>query len=225
MGRINLFCPHSVALAGERAGRSGRWMLSMPPSTIILMRHAEKPDPARGILGVDIDGHENPSELSVRGWQRSGALPRLFGPGQSGEVLPKPDVIFTATSHLGSARPARTVELLARTLGLESRDTYGSDDVDALCGAIRACDGTVLVCWRHGSIPSIARSFVGGANSLPAWDERRFDLLWLLTLGRRDWTFRQRPQLLLPGDRREPMSSYLSDTRPSGAQKLPRSRH
>lgn len=132
----------------------------MPLSTILLIRHAAKLDPARDIRGVDIHGHESAAELSVAGWQRSGALPRLFSPAQTAEMLPRPDVIFAAASHSRSARPARTVELLVQTLGQTVREEHGSDDVQGLVGAVRACDGVVAVCWRHESIAAIARAWV-----------------------------------------------------------------
>jgi hypothetical protein len=179
----------------------------MPPTTILLIRHAEKPDASRDIRGVDIHGHDNPAELSVTGWQRSGALPRLLSPAQAAEMLPKPDVIFAGASHPRSARPVRTVELLAQTLGLPLRDSNGSDDVEELVGAVRACDGVVMVCWRHESIAVIARAFVGDTPQVPEWDAQRFDVVWVLSPSGGGWTLRQRPQLLLPGDRREPIEA------------------
>jgi len=66
----------------------------MPPTTILLMRHAEKPDPSRDIRRADIQGHESPAELSVVGRQRTAALSCLSSPAQALEMLPKPDVVF-----------------------------------------------------------------------------------------------------------------------------------
>ena len=177
----------------------------MPPTTVLLIRHAEKPDALRDIHGVDIDGHENLAELSVAGWQRSGALPRLFSPAQEAAMLPLPNVIFAAASHARSARPVRTVQLLAQTLGLELRDPYGSDDVDALVQEIRSCAGVVMACWRHESIAAIARAFLGDTASVPEWDAQRFDVVWVLTLRDGKWSLGQRPQLLLPSDSRDPI--------------------
>jgi hypothetical protein len=177
----------------------------MAPHTVLLIRHAEKPDASCDSRGVDSRGHEAPAELSVTGWQRSGALPRLFSPDQPAEMLPRPDVIFAARSRTGSARPVRTVQLLAALHGLEVRDRYRSEDVDGVVRAIRECAGVVLVCWRHESIASIARSFVGQNAEVPDWDGRRFDMAWVLTAHQGRWTLRQRPQLLLPGDSREPI--------------------
>lgn len=181
----------------------------MPPTTLLLIRHAEKPDPAQGVLGVDARGHADPAELSVTGWQRSGALPRLFSPAQPAEMLPRPDAVFAAASHPRSARPVRTVQLLAALFGLALRERHGADDVAALVEEIRRCDGVVLVCWRHETLADIARAFVDvdadEAVPIPDWDARRFDMVWVLTCKEGRWSWRQRPQLLLPDDSREPI--------------------
>ena len=177
----------------------------MPPTTLLLIRHAEKPDAALGVNGVDARGHADATELSVAGWQRSGALPRLFSPAQPAEMLPRPDVVFAAASHPRSRRPVRTVELLARVLGLELRQAHGEADLEALVEAIRRCDGVVLVCWRHETLAALARAFVDESTPIPEWDPRRFDMVWVLTPKEGRWSWRQRPQLLLPDDSREPI--------------------
>jgi hypothetical protein len=52
----------------------------MTANKILVVRHAEKPGDAGTISGVDIDGNRNRDELTVRGWQRAGALVRFFAP-------------------------------------------------------------------------------------------------------------------------------------------------
>jgi hypothetical protein len=177
----------------------------MPPTTLLLIRHAEKPDAALDVRGVDPRGHPDAAGLSVAGWQRSGALPRLFSPAQASEMLPRPDVVFAAASHPRSARPVSTVELLTRVFGLDLREQHGAEDVAGLVHSIRRCDGVVLACWRHETIAAIARSFVDDETPVPDWDARRFDMVWMLTPSEGRWRLRQRPQLLLPGDSREPI--------------------
>ena len=178
----------------------------MPPGTILLIRHGEKPDARLGVLGVDARGHADPAELSVAGWQRAAALPRLFSPAQPAEMLPRPDVVFAAASHPRSARPVRTVQLLTRLLDLELHDRFTEADVPTLVQTIRRRDGVVLVCWRHESIATIARSFLDEeTTTVPDWDPQRFDMVWVLTVNEGRWSLRQRPQLLLPDDSREPI--------------------
>jgi hypothetical protein len=47
---------------------------------IMIIRHAEKP--AGKVAGVDEAGESSGHHLSVRGWQRAGALACLFAPAQ-----------------------------------------------------------------------------------------------------------------------------------------------
>jgi len=51
----------------------------MPAQKIMIIRHAEKPE-HHGPRGVDENGNEDKESLTVRGWQRAGALVQFFGP-------------------------------------------------------------------------------------------------------------------------------------------------
>jgi hypothetical protein len=44
----------------------------MAASKIMVIRHAEKPDDAGTISGIDVNGNQDREELTVRGWQRAG---------------------------------------------------------------------------------------------------------------------------------------------------------
>jgi hypothetical protein len=72
---------------------------------IMLIRHAEKPDETGSVLGIDEAGRPDPNQLSVRGWQRAGALVRFFAP--LGQEHPKgmatPSAIFACKPHNGSS--------------------------------------------------------------------------------------------------------------------------
>ena len=46
----------------------------MPARKIMVLRHAEKPEPERDVHGVDASGRQDSCELSVRGWQRAATL-------------------------------------------------------------------------------------------------------------------------------------------------------
>ena len=50
----------------------------MSLTKVMLIRHAEKPNET--VQGVNEAGRADPDQLSVRGWQRAGALIRFFAP-------------------------------------------------------------------------------------------------------------------------------------------------
>jgi hypothetical protein len=182
----------------------------MSTSTLILMRHAEKPDADIGSQGVDELGRHDPQALSVRGWQRAGALVRLLAPADVAHaVLPRPTALCAAapSRRHPSRRPALTLQPLANELDLPINQSCGADDEPAaVAQALLAEAGVILVSWRHDELPSLARALaVAAAPDLvahipPEWPDDRYDLLWLLDRRGGAWRFRQQPQLLLPGD-------------------------
>ncbi len=69
--------------------------------------------------------------------------------------------------------------------------------------------GVVLISWEHKRIHTIANAILGDATTAPqTWPDDRFDVVWIFD---RDasgtYTFDQRPQLLLAGDRPEVIST------------------
>lgn len=170
---------------------------------VMLIRHAEEPDKGAGILGVDESGHPDAEALSVRGWQRAGALAGLFaacaGHGAAYRPLAPPMAVFAATDAGKSRRPLCTVQPLARRLGLEVDTRFGSEDALApVLAAVLACRGPVLVCWRHQAMGDVAQALCGG----PArrWDPARFDLVWVFERQGGAWQLTELPQRLLAGD-------------------------
>lgn len=168
---------------------------------VMLIRHAEEPDQAAGILGVDEQGRPDDEALSVRGWQRAGALARLFAPcnGLGPKLLAPPQTVFAATDAGKSCRPLYTVLPLARLLGLQVDTRFGSEgEVGPLLDAVRACRGPVLLCWRHQAMGGIAQVLCGGAPR--TWDAARYDLVWVFERQGEAWRFTELPQRLLHGD-------------------------
>lgn len=182
-------------------------------NVILLMRHAEKPDGVA--LGVDETGVADDQSLIVRGWQRAGALPGLFG--KDGR-LPAPNRIYASASgkiktpdgRIGSRskRPTQTVSVLAARLGLTTNGAFTKGQEAALVAQIALLDGVTLVCWQHELIPVIAANIMGNAVGLPpAWPSDRFDVVWQFaraTAGA-PWSFDQVCELLLPGDGIKPI--------------------
>ena len=173
---------------------------------IMIVRHAEKPVAAE-VRGVRPNGDHDRHSLSVRGWTRAGALVGLFTPqhGEPKAGLRRPDAIY-ASGHAdhGSRRPVQTVTPLAERLGQHIRRRRGLGEEAALAAKLAVHNGAALVAWHHEAIPAIARSL--GAVDFPEhWPDDRFDVVWTFTPDGTGWRFAQVAQLLLAGDRPEPI--------------------
>ncbi len=110
--------------------------------------------------------------------------------------------------HSHSRRPLETLQPLSERLGMPLDDPVLQDEVDQLVKLILACEGNVLVAWEHKRIPFIANRLVGDATTVPqTWPDDRFDVVWIFEpgLSAGGWHLRQVPQLLLAGDRAEPI--------------------
>jgi hypothetical protein len=181
----------------------------LTPSKILITRHAEKPQDDGSDAGVSPDGVANPEDLSVRGWQRSGALVRFFAPAGarfSQPGLATPEVIFASgvAPHSKSLRPQHTVGTLAEFLGQQLVLDHPKGDEPGLVADVLSRGGTVLIAWEHEAIPGIANQIVGNDTTCPQkWPGDRFDVVWVFdsTGSAGGWTFTQVPQQLLPGDR------------------------
>lgn len=178
----------------------------MAPRKIMLIRHAEKPDEERGLLGVEETGAPNPHQLSVRGWQRAGALVQVFAsPSEnSGGDIERPTAIIACSPSNGSnsMRSLSTVKPLAAFLGVAVNEDIGCGDSSALIAFLKeSVDDVVLVCWRHEALTDIVRGLAGNLENVPTkWPGKRFDLVWIMEQNDTNWTFKQTAQLLLPGD-------------------------
>ncbi|WP_416462713.1 hypothetical protein [Rubrivivax gelatinosus] len=71
--------------------------------------------------------------------------------------------------------------------------------------ANRSLDGRVPVCWRHEAQPALADELVQRPDVPGHWPDERFNLVWIVSREGPSWTFSQLPQLLLPGDRAQPV--------------------
>jgi hypothetical protein len=166
---------------------------------IFLIRHAEKPTGKE--IGVADSGEPNEKSLSVRGWQRAGALAVYFGDAKRDGVIEAPRFLFA--SHSSSARPEKTLVPLAEKLGLKIDLTQGKGDEDQLVMAATEHEGTVLVCWQHDYMVAVADRILEDSWTAPReWPTNRFDVTWVF-----EWDpmisrycFVQRPQRLLGGD-------------------------
>jgi broad specificity phosphatase PhoE len=183
----------------------------MAPARIMFIRHAEKPDASD--RGVALDGSHDPESLTPRGWQRAGALARFFHPASavSGNEPLKPAVVFAAGIGAGSKskRSIDTVtplvEFLKQTQPTPFITSYPKDDHQALIDDVLSRAGPVLIAWEHKEIPAII-ALLPQAPAVPGkWADDRFDMVWIFDRTPAGWRFSQKPQLLLSGDRADPI--------------------
>lgn len=174
---------------------------------IMMIRHGEKPSNDGSVHGVDENGSHDPNELTVRGWQRAGALVRFFAPPNaafSNPALATPATIFACApnGHAESVRSEHTVEPLAKFLNKAVNLGFEKGAEDKLVRAVTGTPGIVLIAWEHEAIPGIAAAIVGDGHTCPSnWPDARFDLVWVLEQKTGSgWTLIQVPQLALPGD-------------------------
>ncbi|MFJ7592438.1 hypothetical protein ACIQZO_34725 [Streptomyces sp. NPDC097617] len=165
---------------------------------IMVIRHAEKP--YAGDVGSDAEGEDDPGSLAGRGWRRAEELPRLFLPAR-GSSLPRPAAVFAAGGKGAPARCGQTVTALAAALRTRVRTDFAVGAEAALAQAVSAASMPVLICWEHSGIPRLVRALgaheVHGAPAI--WPDRH-DLVWVFTRRQGQWSFRELPQHLLPGD-------------------------
>jgi broad specificity phosphatase PhoE len=163
------------------------------PAHVLIIRHAEKPDDATS------------AELTAEGKERAEALDKLFKKSDDRpEPFPTPDFIFAAKDSNKSHRPTATAAPLAKKLGLTMNAEFPSDDpaklADELFGNPKYAGKTVLISWRHGTIPTLAAKLK--ATEAPAsWSDSVFDRVWQIDYDAKGKvTFRDLPQRLRKGD-------------------------
>ena len=182
----------------------------MPTTKIMVIRHAERPNGAQGVMP---DGTPNPEALTAIGWQRADALVGLFAPPGGHFTDPHlrtPQAIYASgiAHHSDSLRPQQTVTPLAEKLGLRLNTDFPKGDEAALVRAATTIGGVVLIAWEHEAIPEIAQLVLGGNQGIPQhWPGNRFDLVWVFDRPDQSgmWSFAQVPQRLLPGDSADPI--------------------
>jgi hypothetical protein len=189
--------------------------------TLLIIRHAEKPNENWPGSGLTEQGTPDDHSLVVRGWQRAGSWAVLFGAGLGGNDYPQPHIIYAAdpnleTGHAGpeqlpSKRPYETVKPLSDRLHLETITKWSLGQETQLVSEITALTGVVLLCWEHKHIVEIILPQLAQGQTLPGlpskWDGERFDVVLRfdrLTAGA-PWSFRQLFPRLLSGDSDVPL--------------------
>lgn len=182
----------------------------MGPQQILLVRHAEKPALFGKPHGIDRDGEPHPHSLIVRGWQRAGALVPFFCEPRSPK-LQRPTAVYSPPSHRTDGdhgRPFETIVAIAERLNVEPETRFTLEEETALVRYIFATEGVALIAWEHKRIPILANAILRTAASTPqAWPDDCFDMVWIFDRqADGSYLFSQQPQLLLAGDRSEPIA-------------------
>jgi len=173
----------------------------------MLIRHAEKP--TAGDTGVSPTGLQGSKDLTVRGWQRAGALVCYFAPASGAfqdARIATPQALFA--SHSSSSRPRETLLPLSEKLGIAIDLNYGKGDEARLVASAKELPGVALIAWQHDFMAAVANGILGDNRTAPQeWPKERFDLVWVFDLDHLTgkYRFAQVPQLLLAGDSVEPI--------------------
>jgi hypothetical protein len=191
----------------------------MAGQTILIMRHADKPEPG-GDGGVDATGKPDNNSLTPRGWQRAGIWADLFAPALGQQpVLPKPAAIFAsapatkaeiAAGHGGSKsrRPLETIWPLAAKLGIDVDLRFAKGQETDLAATLSGMEGITLVCWQHEDIPAIANALIPPPQGAPGkWPGECFNVVFCFDRSEAGaaWTFRQFVPVMLKGDGSAPL--------------------
>jgi hypothetical protein len=153
------------------------------PTTIFVIRHAEKPDQYDGTAygGVNppatVCGAAAVEDLTTLGWQRTGGLNSLFGAPPFGprKDLAVPDHLYAAnpeekkSGKTPSQRPFETLTALAAVLGKEGSPKkivtqFSKNDYALMVTDVLTKSGVVLVCWQHEDIPLEAEGGKSGIS-------------------------------------------------------------
>ena len=172
----------------------------MSPTRIMIIRHAEEHE----VFGITSEGQVDPQSLTVRGWQRAGALVPFFC--SEARRLPTPNAIFASgvASKSESKRPQQTVAPLhaaPRQRGpVDYSEAFAKPDTSALMAEVMTCSGIVLIAWNHSRIPDCVSSLPNPPRAPKDWPGNRYDLVWVLDRTDDGWTFSEISQRLLAGD-------------------------
>jgi hypothetical protein len=179
----------------------------MKASKIMIVRHGEKPADKGVPKGVTHHGEKDIESLSIRGWQRAGALSVLFAPSQGplqNSKLTTPTKLMAPGIglHSNSKRSEQVISVLADKIGLTIDTKYLKGDEKKVAKQAMSSDGVVLIAWEHTNIHFIANKIMGDKVVPQAWPEDRYDIVYVFDYDAitDSYVFSQVPQMVLGGD-------------------------
>ena len=175
---------------------------------IMVIRHAEKPLRGAPPYGVTLEGKREKESLTVRGWQRAGALVGFFAPANTSfrdPALAAPQFLYASKPirSNGSRRSLETITPLAEKLAIRINSNFSKLAVEDMLEEVFTCAGVVLICWQQEYIPRLANYILGSKTITPQdWPNDRFDVAWIFDRepASAQYSFQQVPQTLLMGD-------------------------
>ena len=155
--------PEATAADAAAASSSAAFHSELHNTTIILMRHAEKPD------------DPNNPDLAPAGFARAKELvdyiPEHFGR--------TPDYLFASKDSKNSVRPRETLEPLSEKIGVAIDTSVKDKNYDELAQELNdpKFDGKfIAIAWHHGKIPELAQALGAPAGTYPAkWNGQVFN--------------------------------------------------
>jgi len=143
-------------------------------NTVLIVRHAEKPDESTG----------DPN-LTETGLHRAEAYTKYFQPFHEDGMKLKISALYAGADSAASFRPRLTMEPLSKASGMTLNTTIGTKDPEAMLALLQMQPHgeTPLICWRHGQIPALLRVLGAAPDSLlPSgkWPDEVYD--WVVVL-------------------------------------------
>lgn len=145
-------------------------------STIVIIRHGEKP--AQGL-----------GQLTCQGLNRALALPSVLLPryGKPQAIYaPNPAVLKTDNGiPYAYVRPLATIEPLAIQAGLPISVEGGMAEIEPLASRIlTASTGTHVITWEHHWAESLTKHLLtklgGDPTLVPRWEEKDYDSIYVI---------------------------------------------
>jgi hypothetical protein len=155
-----------IPAKGQGGGDTG-----LKNATVLVIRHAEKPDKGDG--------------LSKAGKERAKAYVHYFENLTVDSQPLKVDYLFAAADSKASRRPRLTLEPLSKAIGLKIDTRFQETKNQELVAAIQKNPSgkQILICWHHEEIPQLLSALGADSNSLlgaKKWPDDVFN--WLIQL-------------------------------------------
>lgn len=155
---------------------------SRADSTIVIVRHGEKP--AQGLGQLSCQGLNRSLALAPVLLSRYGVPVAIYAPNPAVKKIDK-------GIPYAYIRPLATIEPLAIRVGLPVNVDWGMADVTPLAEALLArAEGTQIVAWEHHLAEKLAKHLLaeldGNPAEVPDWGDADFDSIYVVRVAGQD---------------------------------------